>query len=141
VLHNAKVALPNHTRIQCRKRVSSLSCLLFVHIGLSKLFLGLTHLCIVSVLFTAMVADVLCDVCGKAGKDFTNARGKKGCVSCICGMRYYCSRKCQNKDWKEHKEECHLYPEYKFMTVHLGYTKVEAALELKGEHLRQVKLH
>ena len=106
---------------------------------LSKLFLGLIHLCIVSVLLTAMVADVLCDVCGKAGEDFINARGKKGCVSCICGMRYYCSRKCQKKDWKKHKEECHLYPEYKFMTVHLGYTNLEAALELKGEHQREVK--
>ena len=97
----------------------SLSRPLFVRIGLSKVFRGLIHSCLVTsgpqpstVLFAAMVADVLCDVCEKAGEHFVDAAGKVGCVSCICRTRYYCSKECQQEDWQEHKTECTRYPEY-----------------------------
>ena len=104
---------------------------------LSTLFLGLIHLFIVSVLFIAMVADVPCVVCEKAG-GLVNANGIKGCMSCICGERYYCSILCQEKDWKElcHKAQCSSYPEY-CRLIQQGHTKVEAARRVKQKAVRQ----
>jgi hypothetical protein len=44
-----------------------------------------------------VIDDVIrCDVCRKEG-------GKK-CGA--CGLVFYCSRACQRKDWKKHKENC-----------------------------------
>ena len=55
----------------------------------------------------------LCKNCGTPGCKF----------KCACKQGYYCSRKCQKKDWKKHKEECAM--------VHCGSVK-----EARREHGR-----
>ena len=44
--------------------------------------------------------EASCKACKKYVKDLKRC-GK-------CGMVYYCSKECQIKDWKDHKEDCKL---------------------------------
>jgi len=88
-----------------------------------------------------MVADVLCDVCEKAGQHFVDAVGKGGCISCICRTRYYCSKECQKEDWQKHKTECTRYPEYLLLVKKKleSTTSKEAAEQVRREAAKQVK--
>ena len=53
----------------------------------------------------------LCKNCGAPGCKF----------KCMCKQGYYCSRKCQKKDWQNHKKDCAM--------AHSGNVK-----EAKREH-------
>ena len=131
-------------------------CILVRVLWLNKVVVlrGLIHSCLVTsgpqpstVLFADMVADVLCDVCANSGKQFVDAAGKVGCVSCICRTRYYCSRECHRSDWEEHKTECTRYPEYlelvkekwKKKKLEMPTWPREARRQVRYEAAKQVK--